>query len=610
MSDPKVSTGQAAAKEKLKYVYLYFASAEKDANNKNKGTKNLEVKLTAGSTTHEFLTGGKGELPVAIFSGDTAVCTVSVKLPNGQVEALPEIVLIGSVTAKTFISPYIVKKTITEQHVGEAPQKTDKPTPDTIKKELVGTCINTRSEKGNPVTVVVVPGECYEPANAEAKLKLGNNVIYRDYIIDASNRSGIIPPAIATLISIEAASEVWTPSITLQPNKVTSEEAAKEAASISAAKAADAAEAQKENDAIAAAKLDKTKQGQKTTAKLVKEAKEKAKTRAKKDQSEAALRVKRAQPIIIDKAFRMWDPKSMNDEKEYPLTAAGLTQFIAGTWVGEALRKGTYLCEYAIGEKLVKEIPNPPVKKMGKLIPLTADQNAQNDKIKKENLKITDKKKHVGLIKQQKGPDTEEAGKGSTLQLTDEEPVKALRKLYDLRFNPKISIMASIDYAMYNLKQFAESYDDPEVMANDANKAKIMYLTHHLGLGDARKFMANKIKEEDEVLMRNGKPVLHRTGPRKDKPVMILGAETLLRAQFKGGKPPKPELADEWYKANHKNWILAHRSWLCDLIDRKVEIKLFACDGATLPEADDLFDMIKTLDGKHPAGFVVTIPEI
>ena len=545
MSDSNISPSKdSGLNEKVKSLLLYFASNDTDADKKKKGIPNLEVKITGGNKTHEFRTNIKGELPMATFSGDTAVCKVTVKLPNGKVEELQEIVLDRSIVSKTIISSLTVKKIVTEEHVGNAPTETE----DATKSgKAVGEVTNTRSKNGNPVAVITTLGECYDPANAEAKLKLDDNVIYRDILIAASKRSGFIPQAIATLISIEAASGVWSPTITVPPRILTPEEKASEEELIISEKATDEAEAQKEKNAIAAAKPGKAKE------RLVREAKIKERARTKKKLDEEALRIKRAQPTVITQAFRMWNPNSMNNPKKYPQTAAGLTQFLASTWVSESLRKGTYLCEQAMSDhECVKDLPNK----------LTAKQIARNDEIDKINAKTKDTKKHLALIKPKSG---------TSLQVTDFD------KLYDLRFNPKISIMASIDYATYNLEQLTKDYSEISSM-NHANKAKLVYLSHHLGLGDARNFIGNKIEEDR--------------------------AEKLLRAQFISA----PDQPDKWFEVNDDNWIWAHRSWLCTLIDDKVKLEFFACAGTKLPEADKLFDMIKTLHGKHPEGFVVTKP--
>lgn len=396
-----------------------------------------------------------------------------------------------------------------------------------------------------------------------------DNVIYRDILIKASDRSGIIPQAIATLIDIEAGSKVWIVTVTVPPEKMTDEQAAQEAKAKKDAEAADAAAAKKDDDAIAASKQDKTKKGLAKTKKLENQAKKNAKARAKKRKDEEAARIKRAQPAIIRKVFKIWNPDAVNNPKKYPNTAAGLTQFLAGTWKGEATRKGTFLSDAAIKAGWVKEVPNLPTKKKGKLMPLTDAEKKHNAEAAKFNAHEKNKAKHIKLI-QPKHEIITEPGKGTALKVVN------LRKLYDMRFEPEVSIMTSIDYAMQNLEQLSGKYSAVSSL-NDANKAKLMYLSHHLGMGDCQKFIENKIAEER--------------------------AEIVLRAQFVSD----PEEADDWYEKNDENWIWAHRSWLINLIDKKVKIENFACDKGNVPNSDSLFDIIIKLGGKHPEGFKLVV---
>ena len=56
--------------------------------------------------------------------------------------------------------------------------------------------------------------------------------------------------------------------------------------------------------------------------------------------------------------------------------------------------------------------------------------------------------------------------------------------------------MAAVDYGLYNLAQLQAVGYSVETL-NDAEKAKIFYLTHHLGLADAKRFIRKTITEEN-----------------------------------------------------------------------------------------------------------------
>nr|WP_254612668.1 hypothetical protein [Lelliottia amnigena] len=80
---------------------------------------------------------------------------------------------------------------------------------------------------------------------------------------------------------------------------------------------------------------------------------------------------------------------------------------------------------------------------------------------------------------------------------------------------------------------------------NDANKSKIFYLTHHLGLGDAKRFIRKTITEES--------------------------AHKLLVAQV-GAKS-----AAGYASMNSNSYVRGHRKWLCKYIDNSINFKGFYC---------------------------------
>lgn len=220
-------------------------------------------------------------------------------------------------------------------------------------------------------------------------------------------------------------------------------------------------------------------------------------------------------------------------------SATGMTQFLDATWVGEAIRSGTYLNEHA--------------KKQGWLL---KDSKGQWQFKKADGTFVTSADLTSKLTSKKMIPSWRVA-KDNNLQ-----------QLLDLRYQAEFSIMAAMDYAKANLDALRRKgyvIDD----LNDTEKARIMYLCHHLG-GDAVHFIQNTIPEEDVIGVRkNGKKYVKQNG-----------AEKLLKAQLK--------LADAttWYKKAKKSWVVAHRMWLTDFVGNNITPHVFTCPG-------DFFDSLK-----------------
>lgn len=106
--------------------------------------------------------------------------------------------------------------------------------------------------------------------------------------------------------------------------------------------------------------------------------------------------------------------------------------------------------------------------------------------------------------------------------------------------------MAAVDYGLYNLTQLQTVGYSVDTL-NDAEKAKIFYLTHHLGLGDTKRFIRKTITEEN--------------------------AHKLLVAQVGAKKAA-------WYANalnNNGSYIKGHRMWLSNYIDNNINLELFYC---------------------------------
>jgi hypothetical protein len=170
-----------------------------------------------------------------------------------------------------------------------------------------------------------------------------------------------------------------------------------------------------------------------------------------------------------------WQPYSRNPRS----SAAGLGQFLNGSWEGEAERAGTWL--------------NSAAQANGWL-------NAQ------------------GQVKSE--------SRGALLAL---------------RYDPRASIETVADYASANLEALRGS--GVRIGDEVADVARAAYLGHHLGLGDARRFLAG--------------------GLEPDRARKLLGAQV-------GGTDAERRIAQAG------SAVAAHRSWLLDYVGRHVRPDRFA----------------------------------
>lgn len=117
----------------------------------------------------------------------------------------------------------------------------------------------------------------------------------------------------------------------------------------------------------------------------------------------------------------------------------------------------------------------------------------------------------------------------------------ARSELLALRYDGQASILGVADLAKMNLTRLEQS--GIRVNADAETLAKSAYLSHHLGLGDAKKFLAGGIE------------------PGR--------ARMLLAAQIGGG-------AADQRIATTGNATQAHRQWLLGFIDRRIRPEQFA----------------------------------
>lgn len=244
--------------------------------------------------------------------------------------------------------------------------------------------------------------------------------------------------------------------------------------------------------------------------------------------------------------------KWKEDSKSPSSSATGMTQFLDGSWVAEAVRSGTYL----------------------------------NNKARKEGWLKQDEKGGWCFVKQD---GTLVSGPGLDRKLMKLVTGKRtasdrnLQKLLNLRHEAEFAIMAAMDYAKANLDSLsAKGYAISSL--NDTERARIMYLCHHLGLADATHFIQNTIPEEDVFAEdKNGKKRLKQNGARK-----------LLTAQIGEARALK-----EFVKPRGDSWVKGHRFWLDDFEGKYIKPSLFACPG----------DKQKILQLDEKAGDLINITE-
>lgn len=214
----------------------------------------------------------------------------------------------------------------------------------------------------------------------------------------------------------------------------------------------------------------------------------------------------------------------------YKSSAAGMTQFLNLTWIGEILRDATYLNEKAIAAGIVAE--KPSLDKDGK------------ERVRRDGTPIVEKKFQVSPNNWKNIHEIRKSGYTSGITPYPSRATQTIQYWLNLRFKADYAIMAAVDYGLNNLESLKKSGFKIDSL-NDAEKAKIIYLTHHLGLNDAIKFIKDEISETS--------------------------AKSLLIAQVGAGNAAA--------RANlyNGNYHFAHRAWLIKFINDNITLKLFYC---------------------------------
>jgi hypothetical protein len=314
----------------------------------------------------------------------------------------------------------------------------------------------TLSKAGQPLAVIAGP-ECPNKDN----LRLGRNNIYRQAILDAAKRLGLIPQAICALMDCEA-------------GKIT------------------------EN-----------------IPKLGPDGKQLT------DRHGKALTT----PIR-----ELWNANAGNPQSG----AAGLTQFLASTWLSHALTPGRYLHNQCTANGWVRKKTN------------------------------TKGQSQWGFVLM----DGTTTDKPHSMRNSDDN----INKCLAMRMDPTWSINAAADYGNANLRLLAEKGFKLAGL-NDMDKAKLMYLMHHEGEGAGPLFIRNKLASA-----KGGIPGLRK------KFAMQLG---------KNGAALAKKLID----ASGGDVELAYRKWLAKYIDDKFkQSSKYFCGGPM--KVRDLSDLIEIIGGE------------
>lgn len=215
-----------------------------------------------------------------------------------------------------------------------------------------------------------------------------------------------------------------------------------------------------------------------------------------------------------------WNPRSANDKS----SARGMTQFLDATWITLAVTKGTHLYERAKQDGLITEktkTVHSGKKSVDKTYPefKLADGTAMTSSPKLGIERILTSRKLIPKF------------------ATSAD--KNIQNLLDLRYIPECAINAAVDYGLQNLEILRSKGVKVDSIA-DEEKAKVIYLAHHLGADDAISFIYNTM------------------GAKK--------AERLLKAQL------KDEGAEIRAKRAGGDYLKAHRQWLGEFIDNKIDV--------------------------------------
>lgn len=320
-------------------------------------------------------------------------------------------------------------------------------------KAAAGSSAQGLSSAGQPVSALIGP----EAPNKE-NLRLGRNNVYRQQILDASKRLGLIPQALCALMDCEA-------------GKVT--------------------------EAIPVMNADG-----------------------------APAKDKKGHPIV-QKVRELWNANAGNAQSG----AAGLTQFLASTWLTHVLIPGYYIHERSVANGWVKQAADAKGKKQWMFV--LAD------------------------------------GSTTTQPYAKRQSDANVKKCLAMRMDPAWSINAAADYGNTNLKVLERSGFSLS-RVNDMDRAKLMYLLHHEGEGAGPLFLRNKL-----AAARGG----------------VSGLKSKFITQLGSGGAAK---VDEHIKAAKGDVEFAYRRWLSKYIDGNFRqaTKYFFNNPVQAKDLSDLAELI------------------
>jgi murein DD-endopeptidase MepM/ murein hydrolase activator NlpD len=255
---------------------------------------------------------------------------------------------------------------------------------------------------------------------------------------------------------------------------------------------------------------------------------------------------KTGKPIFktIKKNDGEWDAHSASPKS----SARGMTQFLDGSWIGMMLAADSFL--------------NSRAKKEGWLTTTTVSAKKKTDKDK-----LTSQSQAVQAFKLADGKFVTKTARRGLAQVLSSKPYVTaratasdanLQKLLDLRYEPEYAINTAVDYGIENLEAL-KSYGFKIDGITDGDKAKLIYLTHHLGSGDAKGFINNTIGNER--------------------------AKVLLDAQVGAAK------SAQYAADNGDSYVKGHRAWLCTFVDNRIKLSEKMCDPSKTTAVRTLLDV-------------------
>jgi len=234
----------------------------------------------------------------------------------------------------------------------------------------------------------------------------------------------------------------------------------------------------------------------------------------------------------VRKIGEHWNPQSAN-----PTGAAGLTQFIVSTWLGQAMTRGCYINEQCVAKGWIREAMN-----------------------------TNGRKACVFVL----------ADGGTTDKPLSHKGDRHVRACLDQRFDAEWSIMAAAEYGVANLKRLKDLGFRLKDL-NDAEKAKMMYLMHHEGEPAGPLVIRNKLNE-----LPKGKFVSVEARIRATLIAQVGEADAKNRIQKANGDVAK-----------------AYRNWLTDYIDDKINFVKFCCNPNKLSAPPKTLEILKKIGGEN-----------